>query len=56
MTRDNLASMSRDNVSDAPFPAVFGIEPRPLEAIAPQYLGAASARSRYDEFRAHGGR
>ncbi|MDH5285869.1 MAG: complex I NDUFA9 subunit family protein [Betaproteobacteria bacterium] len=56
MTRDNLASMSRDNVSDAPFPPVFGIEPRALEAIAPEYLGAASARSRYDEFRAHGGR
>jgi NADH dehydrogenase len=56
MTRDNLASMSRDNVSDAPFPVVFGIAPRPLEAIAPEYLGAASTRSRYDEFRAHGGR
>jgi uncharacterized protein YbjT (DUF2867 family) len=56
MTRDNLASMSLDNVSDAPFPAVFGIAPRPLEAIAPEYLGASSTRSRYDEFRAHGGR
>lgn len=56
MTRDNLASMSRDNVAQGPFPAVFGISPRTLEAIAPEYLGPAAARSRYDEYRAHGGR
>jgi uncharacterized protein YbjT (DUF2867 family) len=56
MTRDNLASMKVDNVCDGPFPAVFGITPKPLEAIAPEYLGRAAARSRYDEYRAHGGR
>jgi NADH dehydrogenase len=56
MTRDNLASMQRDNVSDQPFPEVFGIAPRPLEAIAPEYLGASAIHSRYDEYRAHGGR
>jgi NADH dehydrogenase len=54
MTRDNLASMERDNVCDGPFPDVFGIAPRPLEAIAPEYLGASP--SRYDEYRSHGGR
>ena len=56
MTRDNLASMARDNVCDGPFPAIFGIAPRPLAAIAPEYLGASAIRSRYDEYRAHGGR
>jgi NADH dehydrogenase len=56
MTRDNLASMQVDNVCDGPFPAVFGIVPKPLEAIAPEYLGPAAVRSRYDEYRAHGGR
>ena len=56
MTRDNLASMQQDNVCDGPFPEVFGIVPKPLEAIAPEYLGPAASRSRYDDYRAHGGR
>lgn len=56
MTRDNLASMQQDNVTDAPFPAVFGIAPKALESIAPEYLGPGATHSRYDEFRAHGGR
>ena len=56
MTRDNLASMQQDNVSSEPFPAVFGIEPKPIEAIAPEYLGRGAFHSRYDEYRAHGGR
>lgn len=56
MTRDNLASMSCDNVCGGPFPDVFAIEPKPLEAIAPEYLGDSALRSRYDEYRAHGGR
>ena len=48
MTRDNLASMSVDNVCQGPFPAVFGIEPAALEAIAPTYLAPAAIRSRFD--------
>jgi NADH dehydrogenase len=56
MSRDNLASMSRDNVCPGPFPAIFGIEPAALEALAPQWLAPEHRRSRYDEFRAHGGR
>ena len=56
MTRDNLASMQQDNVCDGPFPAVFGIEPKALEAVAPEYLGPGATRSRYDDYRAHGGR
>lgn len=56
MSRDNLRSMSVDNVCDCPFPAVFGITPVPLESIAPGYLAPASMRSPFDVYRAHGGR
>lgn len=56
MTRDNLASMQRDSVCEGAFPDVFGFAPTPLEAIAPTYLSPDAARSRYDAYRAHGGR
>jgi uncharacterized protein YbjT (DUF2867 family) len=56
MSRDNLRSMSVDNVCGCPFPAVFGIAPASLEAIAPGYLAPASMRSPFDTYRAHGGR
>ncbi len=57
LTRDNLRSMSVDNVCAGPFPQVFGFEPAPLEAIAPEYLaGAGSSRARYQRFRAYAGR
>jgi len=56
MSRDNLASMTRDNVCDRPFPAIFGIEPAALEALAPDWLAPDRNRSRFDQFRAHGGR
>jgi len=56
MSRDNLASMERDSVCDCDFPPVFGIEPTPLEAVAPSYLAPGARRSHYDAFRAHGGR
>lgn len=56
MTRDNLASMSQDNVCRCAFPEIFGIRPAPLEAIAPEYLAPSAIRSPYDEYRAHGGR
>jgi uncharacterized protein YbjT (DUF2867 family) len=52
MTRDNLASMSVDNVCPGPFPAVFGITPAALEAIAPGYLAPAAIHSRFDPYRA----
>ena len=55
MTRDNLASMSIDNVCQGPFPAVFGIDPATLEAIAPEYLAPAAIHSRYDPYRARSG-
>ena len=56
MTRDNLASMQVDNVCEADFPARFGVVPAALEAIAPAYIAPAAQRSRFDAFRAHGGR
>ena len=38
------------------FPAVFGIVPTALEAVAPTYLAPGSARSHYDDYRANSGR
>ncbi len=54
MSRDNVLSMSVDSVSAAPFP--FGIQPAALEAVAPAYLKASSACSRYTLLRDHAGR
>jgi NADH dehydrogenase len=56
MSRDNLASMTRDSVCDCVFPAVFGIVPTALEAIAPEYLAPAARHSPYDAYRAGSGR
>jgi NADH dehydrogenase len=57
MTRDNLASMSVDNICSQPFPAVFGFDPAPLEVVAPVYLaGGGLARARYPRFRHTAGR
>jgi NADH dehydrogenase len=56
MTRDNLSSMQKDNVCDCPFPAVFGISPAAIEAVAPQYLAPAAQRSPYNSFRETSGR
>jgi NADH dehydrogenase len=56
LTRDNLASMRRDNVCDCPFPAVFGIAPASVESIAPSYLSPAARRSPFDRYRADSGR
>ena len=56
MSRDNLASMTKDSVCGCAFPAIFGIAPQPLEAIAPDYLGSAALRSHYDLYRVRGGR
>lgn len=56
MSRDNLASMERDSVCDCAFPAVFGIVPAALAAVAPTYLGPAGAKSRYDVYRSQVGR
>ena len=56
MSRDNLLSMQKDNVCDCPFPAVFGIAPAALEAVAPQYLAPGAQRSAFDPYRESSGR
>ena len=52
LTRDNLASMQQDSVCEGAFPAEFGIDPAPVEAIAPEYLAPIALHSRFDTFRA----
>ena len=38
ISRDNLASLTVDNVSEAPIAPELGIVPTSLEAVAPMYL------------------
>lgn len=40
ISRDNLDSLSRDNVASGPLDPVLGLVPTPLEAVAPRYLAA----------------
>ena len=56
MSRDNLASMQKDSVCGCDFPAVFGLAPTALEAVAPEYLAPTSIKSRYDRLRSQSGR
>ncbi|HEY1326060.1 MAG TPA: complex I NDUFA9 subunit family protein [Casimicrobiaceae bacterium] len=56
MSRDNLASMSRDNVCDGPFPSVFRMEPTALEAVAPMWLAPDAIHSPFDVYRENSGR
>src|SRR5258706_11138318 len=55
LTRDNLRSMTVDNVCQGPFPAVFGFRPSAMEAVAPEYL-ASHLRARYDQYRPNASR
>jgi hypothetical protein len=56
MSRDNLRSMSVDNVCTQPFPESFGFKPAPLEAVVPGYMADATSRGRYARFRYYAGR
>ena len=56
MTRDNLRSMSADNVCAGPFPEVFGFQPAPMEAVVAEYLAGTGTRARYNHFRHNAGR
>ena len=51
MSRDNVRSMEVDSVSAGPFPAIFGFEPAPLEAVMPEYLVDSTQRGAYDRYR-----
>jgi NADH dehydrogenase len=51
MTRDNVRSMTVDNVCDCGFPAVLGFAPTPMEAVVPLYISGATPRARYRWFR-----
>lgn len=46
MSRDNVRSMRVDNITDGP-PLPFGMNPTPLEAVAPNYLGSHPGRRRF---------
>ncbi|QJR16243.1 complex I NDUFA9 subunit family protein [Usitatibacter palustris] len=56
MTRDNLRSMSVDNVCDGPFPEVFGFRPTALETVVPEYLADKTTTGRYPDYRNRAGR
>jgi NADH dehydrogenase len=56
MTRDNLASMSKDSVCGGAFAEEFEIAPTALEAIAPSYLSPEAWHDRYDAYRVTSGR
>jgi NADH dehydrogenase len=56
MSRDNLASMSKDNVCGCPFPDVFGFAPTPLEAVAPGWLAPEARRDHHGAHRTRVGR
>jgi uncharacterized protein YbjT (DUF2867 family) len=49
LTRDNVASMTLDSVTQSPLP--FGIAATPLEAVAPAWLAHRTPRERYNRFR-----
>jgi NADH dehydrogenase len=56
MTRDNLASMSKDSTCGGAFPELFDIVPTAVEAVAPSYLSPEAWRDRYDAYRVTSGR
>ncbi|BAK77110.1 NAD-dependent epimerase/dehydratase [Pseudogulbenkiania sp. NH8B] len=57
MSRDNVRSLSVDNVGTGPFPReLLGFSPTALEAIAPLYLGKAEPNEVRSHFRTEAGR
>ncbi|MCE9632827.1 MAG: complex I NDUFA9 subunit family protein [Methylophilales bacterium] len=56
MSRDNLRSTEIDSISTEPFPALFGIMPTSLEAVAPHYLSGTTPRANYLRYRVTAGR
>lgn len=56
LTRDNLRSMSVDNVCSGRLPALCAFEPAAIEAVLPEYLGGRSGGARFARYRNHAGR
>ncbi|MDO9436333.1 complex I NDUFA9 subunit family protein [Hydrogenophaga sp.] len=58
MSRDNLASMSVDNVATSSFPglAALAITPSSVKSVAPTYLGQRGGRSQLLDYRHNAGR
>jgi uncharacterized protein YbjT (DUF2867 family) len=58
LSADNLDSMKVPNIATGTLPGLqaLGIDPAPLEAVAPLVLGQRRGRQRSDGFRAHAGR
>ena len=54
MSRDNIDSMRVPNIASGKLPGLerLGIEPTPLEAVAPRYLGHVSGEKRLEAWRA----
>lgn len=50
LTRDNVRSMSVDNVCNCSWPELFAFQPAHLEAVLPTYLASKHGRS-YDDYR-----
>ena len=49
MSVDNVRSMKVANTTQSSFP--FGLQPQPLEAVAPAYLSPSGPRERYPQLR-----
>ncbi len=49
---DNYLSLQVDGICRGAFPAIFGIDPAPIESLVPVYLANRTLRGRYDQFRA----
>jgi len=57
LSKDNLRSLGVDSVcTEMDGLRALGIEPTPLESVAPQYLARLGARARYADYRGQGGR
>jgi uncharacterized protein YbjT (DUF2867 family) len=54
LSRDNLDSMNAPSVAGGRLPGLeaLGINPTPLEAVAPGYLGSVFGRARFERWRA----
>ncbi|MDH3695097.1 MAG: complex I NDUFA9 subunit family protein [Gammaproteobacteria bacterium] len=55
-TMDNYHSLQIDSVCNCPFPPVFGIQPKTMEEVVPEYLSAGKGRRVLDSFRRHASR